>query len=81
MQASLTLGQAATASSTHLDPSTPATRTYKHGISVFRSMFTLLHLLPTWSLFRRPWRPEAGPLGLSCALRLRQTLQPAAPVR
>ncbi|TRM55933.1 phosphorylated protein that interacts with Vac8p, partial [Schizophyllum amplum] len=31
-----------------LDPDLPAATTYKHGISLFRSVFSLLRLLPVW---------------------------------
>lgn len=33
---------------------------YKHGISLFRSIFTLLRILPAWKLARRLRRPAGG---------------------
>ena len=33
---------------------------YKHGISLFRSIFTLLRILPSWKLARRLRRPAGG---------------------
>ena len=41
---------------TEVQPST----IYKHGISLFRSIFTLLRLLPAWKLARRLRRPAGG---------------------
>jgi autophagy-related protein 13 len=34
--------------------------TYKHGISLFRSLFTLLRVLPSWKLFKRLRRRTGG---------------------
>jgi autophagy-related protein 13 len=31
---------------------------YKHGISLFRSIFTLLRILPTWTIVKRGGRPR-----------------------
>lgn len=31
---------------------------YKHGISLFRSVFTLLRILPTWAIAKRGGRPR-----------------------
>lgn len=33
---------------------------YKHGISLFRSVFTLLRILPTWTIARRGGRPRGA---------------------
>ena len=33
---------------------------YKHGISLFRSIYTLLRILPAWKLARRQRRPAGG---------------------
>ncbi|KAF8576025.1 hypothetical protein K439DRAFT_1362540 [Ramaria rubella] len=37
---------------------------YKQSISVFRSMFTLLRVLPAWRLFRKLRRPESSSLAI-----------------
>ncbi|PPQ67199.1 hypothetical protein CVT24_011270 [Panaeolus cyanescens] len=38
----------------------PAATTYKHGIVLFRSLFSLLRLLPTWKLYQRLRRKMGG---------------------
>ncbi|KAL1730356.1 autophagy-related protein 13-domain-containing protein [Schizophyllum commune] len=43
-----------------LDPDLPAATTYKHGISLFRSVFTLLRLLPAWRLCKKLRRRGNG---------------------
>ncbi|KAL1739721.1 autophagy-related protein 13-domain-containing protein [Schizophyllum fasciatum] len=43
-----------------LDPDLPAATTYKHGISLFRSVFSLLRLLPSWRLSKKLRRRGNG---------------------
>lgn len=47
--------------------------TYKHGISLFRSLFTLLRVLPAWKLHKRLRRRTAS---LGITLKVRSTNDP-----
>ncbi|EAU86589.2 hypothetical protein CC1G_07785 [Coprinopsis cinerea okayama7 len=49
---------------------------YKHGIPLFRSLFTLLRVLPTWKLYKRLKRRTGGPQHLSIQLRVRSSHDP-----
>ena len=53
---SQTSGQQASEERSEIAPST----IYKHGISLFRSVFTLLRLLPSWKLAKRLRRRPGG---------------------
>ncbi|PCH37077.1 hypothetical protein WOLCODRAFT_140700 [Wolfiporia cocos MD-104 SS10] len=44
---------------------------YKHGITMFRSIFTLLRLLPAWKLARRLRRRSAGGRNANFSIKLR----------
>ncbi|KAH8103421.1 autophagy-related protein 13-domain-containing protein [Cristinia sonorae] len=44
---------------------------YKHGISLFRSIFTLLHLLPAWKLAKRLRRRPGGNRNGNFSIKLR----------
>ncbi|TFK23887.1 hypothetical protein FA15DRAFT_705075 [Coprinopsis marcescibilis] len=44
---------------------------YKHGIPLFRSLYSLLRVLPTWKLYKRLKRRTGGPHHLSIQLRVR----------
>lgn len=48
-----------------------AATTYKHGIVLFRSLFSLLRLLPTWKLYKRLRRKTGGVVNLGIQLRVR----------
>lgn len=43
---------------------------YKHGIVLFRSLFSLLRVLPAWKLHKQPHR-KVGARGMSIELRVR----------
>lgn len=51
---------------------TPAT-VYKHAIATFRSMYSLLRVLPAWRLCKRPRRSRSGNLSIALRMRVRDS--------
>ena len=54
----------------HPNPAEVALPTiYKHGIPLFRSLYTLLHILPAWKLHKRLRRRAGAGLGITLKVR------------
>jgi autophagy-related protein 13 len=54
----------------HANPADVALPTiYKHGIPLFRSLYTLLRILPSWKLHKRLRRRAGGGLGITLKVR------------
>lgn len=56
----------------HSPADVPLPTIYKHGIPLFRSLFTLLRLLPAWKLHKRLRRRVGGGPALGVTLRVRE---------